>query len=85
MPAPGHTPHGRGPASDAGTSTHQRPPHATAREATRRNYQRLLERVLARHFIGAKVDGLRSAMDLEHSFGPAYVPGGCSKAQRRRL
>ena len=47
----------------------------TAREAARRNYQRLLERVLTRHFIGAKVDGLRSAMDLEHSFGPAYVRG----------
>ncbi len=47
----------------------------TAREAGRRNYQRLLERVLTRHFIGAKVDGLRSAMDLEHSFGPAYVRG----------
>jgi hypothetical protein len=47
----------------------------TAREAARRNYQRLLERALARSFIGAKVDGLRSAMDLEHSFGPAYVRG----------
>jgi hypothetical protein len=47
----------------------------TARDAARRNYQRLLERVLTRHFIGAKVDGLRSAMDLEHSFGPAYVRG----------
>jgi hypothetical protein len=47
----------------------------TAREAARRNYQRLLERVLSRHFIGSKVDGLRSAMDLEHSFGPAYVRG----------
>jgi hypothetical protein len=47
----------------------------TAREATRRNYQRLLERVLTRQFIGSKVDGLRSAMDLEHSFGPAYVRG----------
>ncbi|MGA7830236.1 MAG: hypothetical protein WCA21_04670 [Terracidiphilus sp.] len=47
----------------------------TAREAARRNYQRLLERVLSRHFIGAKVDGMRSAMDLEHSFGPAYVRG----------
>ncbi len=47
----------------------------TAREAARRNYQRLLERVLTRAFIGAKVDGLRSAMDLEHSFGPAYVRG----------
>ena len=47
----------------------------TARDAARRNYLRLLERVLARHFIGAKVDGLRTAMDLEHSFGPAYVRG----------
>ncbi|MGO9317411.1 MAG: hypothetical protein ACLPXT_14720 [Terracidiphilus sp.] len=47
----------------------------TAREAARRNYQRLLERVLTRQFIGTKVDGLRSAMDLEHSFGPAYVRG----------
>jgi hypothetical protein len=47
----------------------------TAREAGRRNYQRLLERALSRSFIGAKVDGMRSAMDLEHSFGPAYVRG----------
>ncbi len=47
----------------------------TARDTTRRNYQRLLERVLAQAFIGFKVDGLRSAMDLEHSFGPAYVRG----------
>ena len=47
----------------------------TAREAARRNYQRLLERVLTRNFIGAKVDGLRSAKDLEHSFGRAYVRG----------
>jgi hypothetical protein len=47
----------------------------TARDSARRNYQRLLERVLTRGFIGAKVDGLRSAMDLEHSFGPAYVRG----------
>src|SRR5208337_2823449 len=47
----------------------------TARDTARRNYQRLLERVLTRAFIGSKVDGLRSAMDLEHSFGPAYVRG----------
>jgi hypothetical protein len=47
----------------------------TTRDTARRNYQRLLERVLARHFIGAKVDGLRTAMDLEHSFGPAYLRG----------
>jgi len=47
----------------------------TARDAARRNYQRLLERVLTRNFIGSKVDALRSAMDLEHSFGPAYIRG----------
>jgi len=47
----------------------------TARDSARRNYQRLLERVLTRAFLGAKVDGLRTAMDLEHSFGPAYVRG----------
>ena len=47
----------------------------TARDAARRNYQRLFERVLTRHFMGSKVDGLRTAMDLEHSFGPAYVRG----------
>jgi hypothetical protein len=47
----------------------------TTRDAARRTYQRLLERVLTRAFLGAKVDGLRSAMDLEHSFGPAYVRG----------
>lgn len=47
----------------------------TARDAARRNYLRLLERVLTRAFIGSKVDGLRSAMDLEHSFGPAYARG----------
>ena len=47
----------------------------TARDAGRRNYQRLLERVLTRRCVDAKVDGLRSAMDLEHSFGPAYVRG----------
>jgi hypothetical protein len=47
----------------------------TARDSARRNYQRLLERVLSRYFVDAKVDGFRSAMDLEHSFGPAYVRG----------
>ena len=47
----------------------------TARDASRRNYLRLLERALTRTCISAKVDGLRSAMDLEHSFGPAYSRG----------
>lgn len=46
-----------------------------ARDAARRNYLRLLDRTLTRKFIGSKVDGLRSAMDLEHSFGPAYARG----------
>ena len=56
----------------------------TARDAARRNYQRLLERVLTRQFIGSKVDGLRSAMDLEHSFGPAYVRGRLLRGHGRR-
>jgi len=47
----------------------------TARDTARRTYQRILERALTRAFIGYKVDGLSSAMDLEHSFGPAYVRG----------
>ena len=47
----------------------------TARDQARRTYQRVLERALTRVFIGSKVDGLSSAMDLEHSFGPAYVRG----------
>ena len=47
----------------------------TTRETARRQYQRLLERALSRAFIGAKLDGFRSAMDLEHSFGPAYIRG----------
>lgn len=47
----------------------------TTRDTARRNYQRLLERVLTRNFVGAKADRFRSAMDLEHSFGPAYARG----------
>ncbi len=47
----------------------------TARDTARRNYLHLLERVLSRHFIATKVDGMRTAMDLEHSFGPAYARG----------
>jgi hypothetical protein len=47
----------------------------TNRDTARRNYKRLLERVLIRNFIGSKPDGFRSAMDLENSFGPAYTRG----------
>ena len=50
-------------------------PSPSARDSSRRNYLRLLERVLRREFLDAKIDGMRSAMDLEHSFGPAYARG----------
>lgn len=47
----------------------------TTRDSARKTYQRVLERTLARNFIGWKLEGMRSAMDLEHSFGPAYARG----------
>lgn len=47
----------------------------TARDQARRNYLKRLERVLTRAFPDLTVEGLRSAMDLEHSFGPAYARG----------
>jgi hypothetical protein len=46
-----------------------------ARALCRTRYLHLLERLLVRHFNGYKIEGLRSAMDLEHSFGPAYARG----------
>jgi hypothetical protein len=47
----------------------------TTRTASRARYLHLLERALARHFPDFNVEGVRNAMDLEHSFGPAYVRG----------
>ncbi|HEX5284671.1 MAG TPA: hypothetical protein VFW30_11190 [Bryocella sp.] len=47
----------------------------TTRDAARTRYQRLLERVLARNFPEWSVEGFRTAMDLERSFGPAYARG----------
>ena len=47
----------------------------TARDATRKNSQRLLERVLARNFSDAKLEGFRTAMDLAQSFGAGCVRG----------
>ena len=46
-----------------------------ARGLARTRYLHLLERLLTRHMNGYKLEGLRSAMDLEHSFGPAYARG----------
>jgi hypothetical protein len=47
----------------------------TTRDAARTGYQRMLERVLARNFPDWAVEGFRTAMDLERSFGPAYARG----------
>lgn len=75
MPARVDAAHGLSQAAGAGTGTPSDRRTPTARDAARRNYLHLLERVLTRNFMGSKVDGLRSAMDLEHSFGPAYARG----------
>ncbi len=47
----------------------------TTRTTSRTKYLRVLERVLGRSFPDFDVDGMRNAMDLEHSFGPAYARG----------
>jgi hypothetical protein len=48
--------------------------HST-RTTTRTRYLHTLERVLERTFFDHTVQGMRTAMDLEHSFGPAYARG----------
>jgi hypothetical protein len=53
----------------------------TARDTSRRRYLRTLEQALASHFAGWTPEAFRSAMDLEHSFGPAYARGILTKAQ----
>ncbi len=45
------------------------------RDASRNKFLTLLSRVLARKFPEQQLDGFRTAMDLERSFGPAYVRG----------
>ncbi len=47
----------------------------STRTASRNTYLRVLERVLTRAFADFRVEPLRTAMDLEHSFGPAYARG----------
>lgn len=47
----------------------------SAKRAARASYQRVLRRVLERHFPGWKIDSLSYAADLEHSFGPVHVRG----------
>jgi hypothetical protein len=58
----------------------QRTPATRALSRTR--YLHLLERLLPRHFNEYKVESLRSAMDLEHSFGPAYARGLLVRGQQ---
>jgi len=53
----------------------------TARDATRKRYLKVLERVLLRSFADWKPAGFRSAMDLEKSFGPAYARGTVVRGQ----
>jgi hypothetical protein len=53
----------------------------TTRYATRTRYLRLIECVLPRAFPESTPDGLRTAMDLEKSFGPAYVRGSLLHGQ----
>ena len=52
------------------------------RALSRSRYLQLLERLLIRHFNEYKVESLRSAMDLEHSFGPAYARGLLVRGQQ---
>ncbi len=54
---------------------------ATGRDTARRRYLRTLEHALTTHFPGWTPEGFRSAMDLEHSFGPAYARGILTKGQ----
>jgi hypothetical protein len=54
----------------------------TTRAISRSRYLHLLERLLARHFHEYTVESLSSAMDLEHSFGPAYARGLLVRGQQ---
>ena len=45
------------------------------RDSTRTRFIPLLERLLPRYFPNFQVEGLRTAMDLERSFGPSYARG----------
>lgn len=61
--------------------SHREQPTPAARSSARSRYLRTIERVLPRAFNEFKPEGLRSAVDLEHSFGPAYVRGLLARGQ----
>jgi hypothetical protein len=48
---------------------------SSAKRAARVSYQRVLDRVLRKHFPELTVSQLSTAMDLENSFGPVYTRG----------
>lgn len=52
-----------------------------AKDTARRHYLRKLEEALRAEFPEWNAEGFRSAMDLEHSFGPAYTRGVLSRGQ----
>ena len=54
----------------------------STREAARKKYLRVLERVLLRQFPDWKAENFRAAMDLEKSFGPAYARGVLVRGQQ---
>jgi hypothetical protein len=53
----------------------------TAKRAARLSYQRVLQRVLLRHFPAFNAAPLSSSMDLERSFGPIYARGWMRQGQ----
>lgn len=53
----------------------------TAKRTARVAYQRVLQRVLQRHFSGLILDRLSTSMDLERSFGPVYARGLLHRGQ----
>jgi hypothetical protein len=53
----------------------------TARDTARRRYLRMLEQALTRRFPEWTCEAFRSAMDIEHSFGPAYARGMLTRGQ----
>lgn len=54
----------------------------TARRAARLAYEPRLRRALERNFLGWTVARLTTGMDLERSFGPAYLRGWMHQGQR---
>lgn len=53
----------------------------STRAVARARYVKQLEHVLPRRFGDWQIESLRSAMDLEHSFGPAYARGMLTRGQ----